>query len=100
MTDNLPELPEPHHAYQNGVGMDNWAGDYFTADQMRSYALAAIASERARADALEAALQELLQARDAWSGFSDGTIEYIRERDRWYSAINAARSLLEKTNDR
>lgn len=53
MTDNLPELPEPHHAYQNGVGMDNWAGDYFTADQMRSYALTAIATERARADTLQ-----------------------------------------------
>jgi hypothetical protein len=42
----LPLLPTPHHGYQQGAG-DGWPGDYFTADQMRDYARAAIAKATA-----------------------------------------------------
>lgn len=96
MTDNLPELPEtdwmlhmPAKQYE-----PEWTSNQegFDADQMRSYALSAIASERARADALEAALLLAVHAMraplDDWKG----------ELER--KALDAARSLLEKTNDR
>lgn len=49
MTDNLPELPEPKRVY-TFAGFNEW----FTLDQIHSYALTAIATERARADALQA----------------------------------------------
>lgn len=53
----LPTLPAPHHSYQDGAGND-WAGDYYSAEQLRAYAGAAIGSpvlldvqaERARQD--------------------------------------------------
>lgn len=87
-----------------------WLGAY-DKEAFDSYALTAIATERARADALEAALREVLLAQEnyarcharevnAINNYSGGQAEYssatLKATVRVSEAERAARALLEK----
>lgn len=113
--DQLPALPEseyllarPARPYENEYIT---SFDGYSDDDMRSYALTAIVAERARADALEAALREVLLAQEnyarcharevnAINNYSGGQAEYssatLKATVRVSEAERAARALLEK----
>lgn len=75
-----------------------WLGAY-DKEAFDSYALTAIATERARADALEAALSDVLEmAQEHADHFAAAFAGYKPERHAYYArALATARVLLEKT---
>ena len=100
--DQLPALPEseyllarPARPYENEYIT---SFDGYSDDDMRSYALTAIATERARADALEAALSDVLEmAQEHADHFAAAFAGYKPERHAYYArALATARALLEK----
>lgn len=66
--------------------------------ELQAYALTAIATERARADALEAALSDVLEmAQEHADHFAAAFAGYKPERHAYYArALATARALLEK----
>ena len=75
MSDTLPPMPEPtleDHEYE--LWGQNVRSDFFTADQMRAYAAAAVAMERERCATLCLEVAEGL--RQEGDGCTDGRYDW------------------------